>query len=129
MSSRFWFSGGMLSGETIKVLTPSMVIGSILTWSASRRAGSPCMAATVTALTWAFHSSGVFGITFQVGVSGAAIIFCICGLTVSGTGIVRAGISRGQGVAFCAIAAEAARAIAIATLAAPATRQPLTRTR
>ena len=29
--------------------------------------------------------------TFQVGVSGAAMIFCICGLTVSGTGTLRTG--------------------------------------
>src|SRR5271166_284919 len=123
MSSWFWFSGGMLSGETIKAFTPSMVIGSILTWSASRRAGSPCMAATVTALTWAFHSSGVFGITFQFGVSGAAIIFCICGLTVSGTGIVRAGISRGPGVGVCAIPGGVESTLAIAIATAPATRR------
>src|SRR5262249_59724202 len=99
-------------------------------WSASSRAGRPCMAATVTVLTWAFHSSDVFGITFQVGVSGAAIIFCICGLTVSGTGIVRAGISRDPGVGVCAIpgGVEGTIVIAIAA-AAPATRRCLTCTR
>src|SRR5215471_16573891 len=53
------------------------------------------LASRVTAFTCAFHASGVCGMTFQVGVSGAAISFCICGLTVSGTGIVLAGTSRG----------------------------------
>src|SRR5215467_4003271 len=123
MSNRFWLSGGMLSGETIKAFTPSIVIGSLLTWSASRRGSSPCMAAIVTVLTWAFHSSGVFGITFQVGVSGAAIIFCICGLTVSGTGIVRADISRGPGVGVCAIPGGVESTIAIVIIAAPTTRR------
>jgi hypothetical protein len=36
----------------------------------------------------------VLGITFHVDCSGAAMIFCICGLTVSGTGTLRAGNSR-----------------------------------
>jgi hypothetical protein len=85
-----------------------------------------CMAATVTVLTWAFHSSDVLGITFQVGVSGAAIIFFIYGLTVSGTGIDRAGISRGPCVGVCAIPSGVESTIAIEMATAPATRRRLT---
>ena len=59
--------------------------------------GSPSMAAAALALTCAFHCAAVFGITFQVGVSGCAMICCICGLTVSGTGNALAGTSRGAG--------------------------------
>src|SRR5262245_5957817 len=61
--------------------------------------------------------------TFHVGVSGAAISFCICGLTVSGTGTVRAGTSRG-GV--CAAADDVETANAMATPEALSPRQTLT---
>src|SRR5262249_8370708 len=61
-------------------------------------------------LTCAFHPSGVVGMTFHVGVSGDAISFCICGLTVSGTGIIRAGTSRG-GVCAAADDVETANAM------------------
>src|SRR5262249_5171570 len=102
--------------------TPSIVAGSTVTWSASRSAGSAWRVATVTALTCAFHASGVVGMTFQVGVSGTAISFCICGLTVSGTGIVRAGTSRGG---ICAGADDVEIANAPATPAQLNPRQAL----
>src|SRR6266852_5242643 len=68
--------------------------------------------AAAPALTCAFHSSAVFGITFQVGGGGAPMIFCICGLTVSGTGTLCAGTSRVPGAAVWAKAAVAATTIA-----------------
>ena len=65
------------------------------------------MPALTAASTCAFHSAAVFGNIFQVGLIGAPMIRCNCGLTVSGTGIDRAGTSRAGGV--CAKAcAEAA---------------------
>ena len=69
----------------------------------SRNAGKVFIVAAAPAATCAFHSSAVFGITFHVGLSGAAINFRICGLTLSGTGIVRAGILRGASAGLCAI--------------------------
>src|ERR1700682_4271100 len=47
------------------------------------------------ALAAARHSSPVFHKTFQVGLRGAAIIFCISGLTSVGTGRVVAGTCKG----------------------------------
>jgi hypothetical protein len=47
-------------------------------------------------------------------------------LTVSGAGIVRAGISRGPGVGVCAIPVGIGNTIAIAITAAPAARRRLT---
>ena len=48
-------------------------VGSTVTPSLSRNAGRVRSVAAAPALTWAFHSSAVFGITFQSGLSGAAI--------------------------------------------------------
>jgi hypothetical protein len=67
--------------------------------------------AAAPALTCAFQSYGVLGLTLQVGGGGAAMIFCICGLTVSGTGTLRGGTSRVPGVAGWAKAADAATII------------------
>src|SRR4029077_12003926 len=64
----------------------------------------------------------VFGKTFQFGLMGAPMIFCICGLTVSGTGIVRAGTSRGGGVWAAACCKDA---IVRTMPAAPAVNAPI----
>ena len=116
-SSRSRFSGGISAGVSRCAFTPSMTIGSTRTFSASRSAGSPFMAASAPALTCAFQPSAVSGMTFQVGVSGAAISLRICGLTVSGTGSVFAGTSRGPGAGACAPAVAATSASAAAATA------------
>jgi hypothetical protein len=74
-----------------------MVCGSIETRSCSRSAGSRLAASAAAASTTAFHSAAVLGKTFQVGLIGAPMIRCSCGLTVSGAGMVRVGSSRGGG--------------------------------
>src|SRR5262245_38277970 len=71
--------------------------------------------AAAPAFTCALRSSAVFGITFQVGGGGAAMIFCICGLTVSGTGTLCPGTSRAHEADVWATAADAARMIAPAS--------------
>jgi hypothetical protein len=89
--------------------TPSIVSGSSFACNVSRTTGSARAAAAPATLICAFHSSGVFGKTFQVGLMGAPMILCICGLTVVGTGRVRAGASRGAGIWACDVAAPTIR--------------------
>ena len=89
----------------MKTFTPSITAGSTLTWRCSRHAGRFFMVAAAPASASAFHSSPVFGRRSQFARSGPATIFCICGLTVVGTGKMRAGTSRGAGSGLCANAA------------------------
>src|SRR5215472_14468163 len=58
-----------------------------------------------------FQSSFVGGMTFQTGLSGAPMIFCSSGLTVSGAGSERAGTSRAAGRGAWANAGRVERAI------------------
>src|SRR3954470_10499304 len=95
-----------------------MVRGSSLTASASRMAGRARADAVAAVSTCAFQSSAVFGKSFQVGLIGAPMIFCICGLTVVGTGSRRAGTSRAVGMAVCAKACGVETPIATAAQAA-----------
>jgi len=62
------------------------------------------------ALATARHSWPELGRIFQFCRSGAPISFCISGLTVVGTGILRAGTSRGAEAVVCAVAAATAMA-------------------
>ena len=99
MSKRLRFSGGISSGVTTKTFTPSIVAGSTFTWSRSAIAG---MVGTIPSsiLSAALrHSSPVFQSLFQSGLRGAAMNFCIPGLTSVGTGSDFAGTSRGAGAA------------------------------
>jgi hypothetical protein len=70
-------------------------------------------------LTCTFHSSAVFGKSFQAGFIDAPMIFCICGLTVVGTGSVRAGTSRAGGTVVSARAYGVKATIATAAQARP----------
>ena len=116
------FSAGMSCGVSEKALTPLMVMASSFTRICSRNAGSRFAASAAAASTCTFHSAAVFGKTFQFGLMGAPMIFCICGLTVSGTGIVRAGTSRGGGV----WAAACCKAAIVRTMpAAPEVNAPI----
>src|SRR3954452_19040271 len=94
ISTRSRFSGAIVSGVTTKALTPSIVVFSILTFRRSVRPGRLRMVPAAPASETGFHSSPVFGRTFQPGRSAAAISFCTCGLTVSGTGSERVGTSK-----------------------------------
>src|SRR3954466_6019151 len=77
----------------MNALTPLTVTASVLTPSRSRSAGR-----------WrpgdgednVLHSSTVVGAVFQVVAGAAAISVCNSGLTVVGTGMVRAGTGRGS---------------------------------
>src|SRR4051794_17514085 len=77
----------------MKARTPSMVVFSTLTCSRSLIPGTFFMVAAAPASATGFHSSPVFGSTFQLVRSGAPMIFANCGLTVVGTGTDRAGTS------------------------------------
>src|SRR5947209_4489591 len=90
---------------------------SSFTFNRSRTAGSARAAAAAAVLACAFHSWGVFGKSVQVGLMGAWMIRCICGLTVVGAGSVRPGISRAAGTV-CA----KAQAVEPTTTAAARTR-------
>src|SRR5450432_1051864 len=92
-----------------------MVVGSTLTCNASRFAGSPRATPAAALSMKVFHSSFDFPTKFQTGLGGAPIIFCISGLTLVGTGRLRAGVSRGAGV--CAPTGGAKRTIAVAAQA------------
>jgi hypothetical protein len=71
-----------------------------------------------------FHSSTVFGKTFQFELSGAPMRACIAGLTVSGTGSVRAGTSSGFGALVCVWASDMSKTIiAAVTKANPRTKR------
>src|SRR6476620_9311448 len=112
----------MSCGVSAKALTPLMVIASSFTRICSRNAGSRFAASAAATSTCTFHSAAVFGKTFQFGLMGAPMIFCICRLTVSGTGIVRAGTSRGGGVWAAACCEDA---IVRTMPAAPAVNAPI----
>jgi hypothetical protein len=115
MSSRLRFSGGIWSGVTMKTFTPSIVEGSIFTCSRSAMAG---IVGTIPAsiLSAALrHSSPVFHRSCHAGLSGAAMNFCMPGLTSVGTGIDLAGTSRGASAASSALAPTAVSATAAAT--------------
>src|SRR5215831_10097677 len=118
MSRRLRFWAGTVSGATSKVFTPSMTRGSTLTRSCVRNAGSAWMTAAAPSLTCALHPSAVSGITFHVAGSGAAMIFCICGLTVSGTGTLRAGRSRVPGPVWAKACVVATTIVAVVRLSA-----------
>src|SRR3954470_19695818 len=92
-SRRLRFSGGTTCGVTMNALTPFSVRASVLTPSRSRSAGRlrPGEGADIV-----LHSSTVVGALFQLPAGAAAINVCISGLTVVGTGRVRAGIGRGS---------------------------------
>ena len=77
----------------MKALTPFTVIASVLTPSRSRSAGRLRPAAGADNV---LHSSTVVGAVFQFAGGAPAISVCICGLTVLGTGMVRAGTVRGS---------------------------------
>src|SRR5436305_3414597 len=79
----------------MKARTPSMVVFSTLTCSRSIIPGMFFMVAAAPASATGFHSSPVFGSTFQLVRSGAPMILANCGLTVVGTGTDRAGTSSG----------------------------------
>ena len=70
-----------------------------------------------------FHSSPVLGSTFQFVRNGSPMTFCICGLTVVGTGTDFAGTSRTNGAGAWAIAAEPHIAVVAAMLARPNQRR------
>src|SRR3954465_2173402 len=94
MRVRFWFSGFTVAGVTMKTRTPSMVDFSTLTCMRSSRPGRFLIVPSAPASASGFHSSPVFGSTFQPLRNGAAISFCTCGLTSPcGTGRVLAGTS------------------------------------
>src|SRR5580658_3345331 len=88
---------GIILGVTMKALTPAIVVGCTVTPRAARISGSVATTAAAALSTIAFHSAGFFGTTFQVGLYGCPMIACICGLTVSGTGMTRAGTCRAPG--------------------------------
>src|SRR3984893_18842868 len=69
------------------------MVFSTLTCSRSIIPGTFFKVAAAPASATGFHSSPVFGSTFQLVRSGAPMIFAICGLTVVGTGTERAGTS------------------------------------
>ena len=81
-------------GVTVNAFTPAMEINSAVTPSASRSLGRPCTVTAAASSTLIFHSAVVSGAILNLGSSCRAIIACIRGLTVSGTGITRAGTSR-----------------------------------
>ena len=80
----------------MNAFTPAIVVGSTVTPSASRSFGKPATVAAAALSTLVFQSATVSGARLNFGSKGRAIIACICGLTVSGTGSVRAGASRCQ---------------------------------
>src|SRR3954453_6773038 len=92
-SRRLRFSGGITAGVTMNALTPFTVIASVLTPRRSRRAGRLRPAAGADNV---LHSSTLVGAVFQFAGGAPAISVCICGLTVLGTGMVRAGTVRGS---------------------------------
>ena len=94
------------------------VVFSILTFRRSVRPGRFRIVPAAPASETGFHSSPVFGRTFQPGRSGAAISFCTCGLTVSGTGSERVGTSKPPLLAGWAMA-PGAKAATPATQIAP----------
>jgi hypothetical protein len=69
-------------------VTPLTVIVSEVTLNRSRSAGMPRPADGAAS---GFHSSGEPGTVFQFELSGPPMSVCISGLTVVGTGMVRAG--------------------------------------
>src|SRR6478752_8177302 len=82
----------------MNALTPFTVIASVLTPNRSRSVGRlrPAEGADTV-----FHSSVVVGAVFQLPAGAAAISVCISGLTVVGTGMLRAGIARGSLLVVC----------------------------
>jgi hypothetical protein len=94
----------------MKTFTPFIVEGSIFTCSRSAMAG---IVGTIPAsiLSAALrHSSPVFHRSCHTGLSGAAMNFCMPGLTSVGTGIDFAGSSRGASAASSALAPSGAAA-------------------
>src|SRR6202035_1442079 len=81
-----------------------MVVFSTFTLSRSSMPGTFLISAAAPASATGFHSSPVLGWIFQFERSGAPMIFCNCGLTVVGTGMVLAGTSIGARTAVCATA-------------------------
>src|SRR4030081_3309730 len=74
-----------------------MVVFSTFTLSRSSMPGTFLTNAAAPASATGFHSSPVLGWISQFDLSGAPMIFCSCGLTVVGTGIVLAGTSSAPG--------------------------------
>src|SRR6476659_8635814 len=103
-----------------------MVSDSEVTPNRSRSSGRPRPA---DGADIAFHSSADVGTTFQVGLSGAEIIARITGLTVSGTGRVRAGTASeaGADAGAWAVPTGSAAAITIAPMARPRTQRSVKR--
>src|SRR4030095_11256207 len=77
----------------MNALTPLTVIASVLTPRRSRSVGKLRPAEGADSV---FHSSVVVGAVFQFPAGAPAINVCISGLTVLGTGMVRAGRARGS---------------------------------
>ena len=57
-------------GVTMNAFTPAIVVGCTVTPSAWRISGSVATTAAAALSTIAFHSAGVFGTTFQLGLYG-----------------------------------------------------------
>ena len=83
-------------GQELNILMNPLGLASDLGLNFFETAGAPLQ--IFSALTNAFHSSGVFGGVFQLSGIGVERRCCISGLTVFGIGSVRAGICRGAGV-------------------------------
>src|ERR1700676_2184605 len=79
-----------------------MVVFSTFTLSRSSMPGTFLTNAAAPASATGFHSSPVLGWISQFDRSGAPMIFCNCGLTVVGTGMVLAGTSSAPEGAVCA---------------------------
>ena len=84
----------MSSGVTENAGTSPSHVGSNLTRNRLDNPGTAPVAVAADAWTIHFHSSTVVGRELETGLRGAAMIACISGLTVVGTGILRTGISK-----------------------------------
>src|SRR5687768_6496770 len=93
---RLRFSAGIVAGVTTWTFTPLMTVDSEVTRRRSRSAGRPRPG---DGAEMVFHSSSDAGTALQLALGGAPMTACISGLTVVGTGIVRAGTSSGAGAA------------------------------
>src|SRR5271166_4739743 len=96
----------MSSGVTENAGTSPSHVGSNLTFNRLDSPGTALVAVTAASLTIHFHSSTVVGREAKIGLRGAAMIACISGLTVVGTGTLRAGISNPSETAAVALFGE-----------------------
>src|SRR5262245_38201343 len=96
--------GGIAFGVTMKAFTSPIMVGSTLTPNASRSRGNVATTLRAASSTLLFQSTVVSGTRLKFGLKGLAMTACIWGLTVSGTGIERAGTSRVLGGPDCAAA-------------------------